>query len=141
MRKTRERAYTQGCLGAVPSRTFLSLLSLLPRLSDCPEPSSLRARYQIPPVLPDMLPLLPCSSSSRPPSCLLRVVRSFRICWIARFLFSIPFLLILSLSLSFALLPPSSRTISRSGDYGDARTRNRGFSVRESTMEETHEGL
>lgn len=91
-KRASERAFMQGCLGAVPfPRATLcaySSFSLPHPPSNCPESSSLRARYEIPPVLPDMLPLLPCSSSSSLP-CLLRVVRSFRICWIAHpFFFS-----------------------------------------------------
>lgn len=90
----------QGCLGAVPS----------PRASSSP-----RARYEIPPVLPDMLPLLPCSSSSSSLPCLLRVVRSFRICWIARRFF-FPFF--------FCFLKSSGRD-RPGGLWQSARTRKR----------------
>lgn len=68
IRKTRARArergaHTQGCLGAVSLGPASSATASHPP-GTVPSTLAPRARYQIPPVLPDMLLLLPCLSSS-----------------------------------------------------------------------------
>lgn len=73
---------------------------------------------------------LPCSSSSSLP-CLLRVVRSFRICWIAR-----PFFF------SFFSCFLKARTATGPGDYGARRDEKTcGFSVRMNRWTEEMRGL